>query len=228
MKLKTMAILTLAALAAPAFAEDAAPFKDPTQRLSYAIGLEVGRNFERQGIQFDMDMLVRGLKDAGPGAKPLISEKELRAVMNRFQNDFRQNMAAHRRAEAAQNAAKGDAFLAENKKKEGVKTLQNGLQYKVLKAGTGPLPKDGDTLSVIYRGTLIDGSEFDASPEGKPVSMKLNQVIVGWKEAMKLMPVGSRWQLFIPPNLAYGERGVGADIGPNATLVFDVELVGLQ
>jgi FKBP-type peptidyl-prolyl cis-trans isomerase FklB len=149
--------------------------------------------------------------------------------MRTFQTELRDKQQAKRKAEGDENLKAGEVFLAENRKKEGVVTLPNGLQYKILKAGGGRKPTEADTVEVNYRGTLIDGTEFDSSyKRGKPVTFKVTGVIKGWTEALKLMPVGSKWQLFIPPQLAYGERGAGQAIGPNATLIFEIELLAIK
>ncbi len=172
---------------------------------------------------------MKAIKDVLSGEKLLMSEAELRSTMRTFQAELRQRQAVARTKAAEDNKKQGDAFLAENKTKEGVVTLPSGLQYKILKAGDGKTPTDADTVECHYRGTLINGTEFDSSHlTGKPATFKVTAVIPGWKEALKLMPVGSKWQLFIPPQLAYGERGAGHEIGPNATLVFEVELLAIK
>lgn len=157
-----------------------------------------------------------------------MSEKEFKSVLAGFQGEMRRKMAANQRDRSIKNQKKADEFFAENAKKTDVVTLPSGVQYKIIKAGEGAKPTDSDIVEVNYRGTLLDGTEFDASTAGKTVNLKLAQLIAGWKEAIKLMPVGSKWQLFIPAKLAYGERGVGTDIGPNEMLIFDVELVSIK
>ena len=173
-------------------------------------------------------LLARGLKDTLAGSKTLMTEDEARAVMMEVQNEFRklQQEKAQQLGEA--NKKDGAAFLAANKSKDGVVTLPSGLQYKILQAGAGPKPAATDTVTVNYRGTLINGTEFDSSyKHGQPATFAVNAVIKGWTEVLQLMPVGSKWQLFIPPDLAYGERGAGNDIAPNATLIFEVELMSI-
>jgi len=203
--------------------------KTQKEMVSYAIGVDLSKNFKKQGIEVDLDMLARGFKDELSGGKLLIAESDLRKVMQDFQSELRQKMTQTHRIAALENRKKGDAFLAENKTKEGVVVLPNGLQYKILKAGDGGKPKDNNSVEVRYRGTLVDGTVFDASdPAGPPAAFQLAGVIPGWREALKLMPAGSKWQLFIPPQLAYGERGAGRDIGPNETLIFEVELIGIK
>ncbi len=158
-----------------------------------------------------------------------MSDEEMRTVMTAYQKEISQKQAEAAKIAAEKNKKEGDAFLAANKAKEGVITLPSGLQYKILKEGNGKKPTDADTVQVHYRGTLIDGTEFDSSiKRGQPASFPVKQIIPGWREALKLMPVGSKWQLFIPPELAYGARGAGGDIGPNATLIFEVELLAIK
>jgi FKBP-type peptidyl-prolyl cis-trans isomerase FklB len=204
------------------------PFKSDKDKTSYAMGASVGRNFKKQGFEINQAIFDKGLKDALAGDKLELSEQEFKSVVNNVQSEIRRKMVANRREATIENKKKGDEFLAENKKKEGIVTLPSGLQYKIIKAGNGKLAQDINLLVVNYHGTLLDGTEFDASEPGKPVNLKMAQLIPGWREAMKLMPVGSKWKLFIPPQLAYAERGVGNDIGPNETLLFEVELVDLK
>jgi FKBP-type peptidyl-prolyl cis-trans isomerase FklB len=189
----------------------------------------VARNFKRLGVDIDMDVLVKGLKDGTANQKLLMTEDDLRSTMTAYLEDLRQKQMAAMKALAEENKKKGDAFLAENKKKEGVVTLPSGLQYKIIKAGAGKKPAETDTVECKYRGTLIDGTEFDSSYRtGRTAIFKVSGVIAGWREALKLMPVGSTWQLFIPPELAYGPMGTGRDIGPNATIIFEVELTAIK
>jgi FKBP-type peptidyl-prolyl cis-trans isomerase FklB len=203
----------------------------PTQRdkISYALGMNMGVNLHRQSVDVDPAILEQGLKDGMTGSKPLMSEDEARAVLTQLQEDMRKQQAAKAQQMGATNKTEGDAFLAANKTKEGVVALPSGLQYKILKQGTGPKPSATDTVACNYRGTLINGKEFDSSyGRGEPTTFPVNGVIKGWTEALQLMPVGSKWQLFIPPDLAYADRGAGPDIGPNSTLIFEVELVSIQ
>jgi FKBP-type peptidyl-prolyl cis-trans isomerase len=209
---------------APATAE-----KTDKKKISYGIGVDIGRNFKRLGLDLDLDVLAKGLKDANTGKKLDLSEDELRTVMSNYQNELKQKQLMAMKTVGDNNQKAGEAFLAENAKKAGVVTLPSGLQYKILKKGDGKMPTAEDTVECNYRGTLLDGIVFDSSYQtGKPALFKVSGVIPGWQEALKLMPVGSKWQLFIPPQLAYGQRGAGRDIGPNATLVFEVELIGIQ
>ena len=225
MKLKLIVLLGFLFFMSQVHAQETLVLKNQKDKVSYIIGLDIGNNLKKQSIDVDPNILVKGVKDALSGAKPLLTEQEIQETMVAFQKE----MAAKQEQVAKRNKAEGEAFLAENKKKEGVKTLPSGLQYKVIKAGTGKKPKSNDTVTVHYRGTLINGTEFDSSyKRGQPVSFPVSEVIPGWTEALQLMEEGAKWQLFIPSNIAYGERGAGGVIGPNATLIFEVELVSIQ
>lgn len=195
---------------------------------SYGIGVNIAKSFKKNEVEFDLELLVRGLKDMLSGERLLMPEKDLRKVMNSFQGELRQKEAGIRRVATLDNKAKGEAFLSKNKTRDDVVALASGVQYKILKEGEGKKPTDADMVECIYRGTLLDGTEFDVTDPEKPATLKVAQLIAGWKEALKLMPEGSKWQIFIPPQLAYGQRGVGSDIGPNETLVFDVELLAVK
>jgi FKBP-type peptidyl-prolyl cis-trans isomerase FklB len=225
MKLRLIVILGFLFLVSQAHAQETSLLKNQKDKVSYIIGMDIGNNLKKQSIDVDPNILAKGVKDALSGAKPLLAEKEIQETMGAFQKE----MMAKRQEVAKQNKKDGETFLADNKKKEGVKTLPSGLQYKVIKAGTGKKPKSTDTVTVHYRGTLINGTEFDSSyKRGQSVSFQVSGVIPGWTEALQLMEEGAKWQLFIPSNLAYGERGAGGAIGPNATLIFEVELVSIQ
>jgi FKBP-type peptidyl-prolyl cis-trans isomerase FklB len=183
----------------------------------------------RQEVPVDPAILARGLRDALAGGKTLLTDQEAQSAIMEVQKDMQGKQEAKKKEEGAANKKEGDAFLAANKGKDGVVTLPSGLQYKVLKQGDGPKPTASDTVECNYRGTLISGKEFDSSyKRGQPASFPVGGVIKGWTEALQLMPVGSKWQLFVPADLAYGERGAGADIGPDATLIFEVELLSIQ
>jgi len=208
----------------------AAPLALKTQKekFSYALGMNLGQGLHKQNVAVDPAILVRGLRDALAGGKTLLTEDEARAALMQVQNDLRAKQQAKMQEEAATNKKTGDDFLSGNKAKDGVVTLPDGLQYKIVTAGTGPKPTATDTVSCNYRGTFIDGKEFDSSyKSGKPVSFAVNGVIKGWTEALQLMPVGSKWQLFIPSDLAYGDAG-RPGIPPASTLVFEVELISIQ
>jgi FKBP-type peptidyl-prolyl cis-trans isomerase FklB len=207
----------------------ATAFKTQKEKISYAIGTEMGKGVKAQGIDVDPAILAQGLKDAMSGAKPQMSEEEIKQVITALQQEMRQKQMQMQEAAASENKTKGDAFLAENAKKDGVVALPDGLQYKILTAGQGKKPAESDTVLCNYKGTFIDGTEFDSSAQaGKPVPFELKNVIPGFKEVLQLMPVGSKWQVVVPSNLAYGERGAGGVIGPNATLIFEIELVSIQ
>jgi FKBP-type peptidyl-prolyl cis-trans isomerase len=202
------------------------------QKASYALGQSMARNLQRGGLttdDVDTAVMARGIRDALSNAKPALTDDQQKAALTTLASSAKTKMEAKNKVAGEANIKAGDAFLAANKAKDGVTTLPSGLQYKVITAGTGPKPTANDTVVCNYRGTLIDGKEFDASAKhGGPASFPVSGVIKGWTEALQLMPVGSKWQLFIPPDLAYGARGAGPDIGPNSTLVFDVELVSIK
>ena len=215
-------------LVARANAEEVRVLDSQVDKQSYGIGVDLMRNFKRLGIQFNLDTVVRGMKDELSGQKLLMSEQDLRLIMNAYQSDLMHRQAEMTKITAEVNKQAGEKFLAENKEKQGVVTLESGLQYRIIKAGEGKKPGEGDIIECNYRGTLISGKEFASSYEtGKPVFFPVEKVIPGWKEALKLMPVGSKWQLFVPPQLAYGATGAGRDIGPNQTLIFEIELLSI-
>jgi len=202
--------------------------KTDKDKQSYAMGMNLGLGLHRQGMTLDPALVARGMKDAMTGSKTALSEDEARVVIQKLQGDVRQKMEAKSKEEGSANRKVGEDFLAANKTKEGVVALPSGLQYKILTAGTGPKPAATDTVSCNYRGTLINGKEFDSSyKRGQPASFPVSGVIKGWTEALQLMPVGSKWQLFIPADLAYGDRGAGQDIGAGETLIFEVELLSI-
>jgi FKBP-type peptidyl-prolyl cis-trans isomerase FklB len=209
--------------------QNAPAFTTQRDKVSYAIGMNIGTTLHRQAVEVDPNILLHGLEDAMAGGKTLLSEEEARATLTEFQNDIRKKQQEKMQQAGEANKKEGDAFLAANKAKEGVTTLPSGLQYKVLSAGKGPKPTASDSVVCNYRGTLIDGKEFDSSyKRGQPATFPVGGVIKGWTEALQLMPVGSKWQLFVPSELAYGEHGTGGDIGPNAVLIFEVELLSIQ
>src|SRR5258708_6163132 len=228
MKAKWMLLVGLGLLTIPAGAQDSTAPATQTDKVSYGIGVGVARTLKSQGIDVNTDVLIKGLHDALAGQKLAMSDDELNNTMSALQQEVNQRQTQARAKEAEDNQKAGDAFLADNGKKQGVVTLPSGLQYKILKPAEGKKPTDADTVSCNYRGTLIDGTEFDKSEAGQPATFEVGMVIPGFKEALKLMPVGSTWQFFIPPNLAYGERGAGNAIGPNTTLIFEVELLSIK
>ena len=228
MKLCWIAAAAAVLLAAQASAGEAPKLADQKDKVSYSIGMDIGNNLKRQSIEVDPDILARGVKDAMAGDNTLLSTEEARETLVALQQELLAKNQERMKQAAEKNKQEGEAYLAGNKKKEGVVSLPSGLQYKVLQAGDGPSPKDTDTVETNYRGTLIDGTEFDSSyKRGQTAVFPVNGVIAGWTEALQLMKVGDKCQLFVPPELAYGERGAGP-IGPNSTLIFDVELVSIK
>src|SRR5205814_5114486 len=216
-------------IASIGLAQDKAQLKDQKDKASYSIGYDIGETFKKQNVELNPDMLFGGLKDALAGKEALLTKEEREKTLQAFQKEMMEKQIAASKEAATKNAAEGEKFLAENKKKDGVKTTASGLQYKVLKEGSGPSPKETDTVVTNYRGTLIDGTEFDSSyKRNEPATFPVNRVIKGWTEALLMMKPGSKYQLFIPSALGYGERGVGKDIGPNSTLIFEVELLSIK
>jgi FKBP-type peptidyl-prolyl cis-trans isomerase FklB len=192
--------------------------------------MSIGLGLKKQGLDKSIDsaLAVRGMREALAGGKTAMTEDEMKAALQQLRTQFQATQEAKAKEAGSSARKEGDTFLAANKAKDGVKVLPDGLQYKVLTDGNGPKPSASDTVTVNYRGTLIDGKEFDSSyKRGQPATFPVSGVIKGWTEALQLMPVGSKWQLFIPADLAYGDRGAGADIGPGATLIFEVELISI-
>ena len=215
------------AVDANAVSEKAEPQID-MEKVSYIIGTQIGSSIKTQGIEIDIEMLISGLKDALAGKELALSDEESKQVMMAFRKRMMAKQAAERAQQAAKNLAEGQAFLEKNKAKEGVKVLPSGLQYKVITEGTGETPKAEDKVRTHYRGTLLDGKDFDSSyKSNKPSEFLANRVIKGWREALQLMKVGSKWELYIPAELAYGERGKPPVIPPNATLIFEIELLDI-
>ena len=198
-------------------------------KFSYALGMNLGTSLHKQAVAVDPNILARGLKDALAGGKTLLTEDQARAALMEVQNEMRKKQQEQIQQAGAASKKEGEAFLAANKTKDGVVTLPSGLQYKILTPGTGPKPTASDSVVCNYRGTLINGTEFDSSyKRGEPATFPVTGVIKGWTEALQLMPVGSKWQLFVPSDLAYGERSPAPEIGPDSTLIFEVELVSIQ
>ena len=225
MKAKLLAFLAVTATCTVALAEDASPFKDDKEKLGYALGMNYGTMFLRQDVELDPDALLRGLKDVLSSNKTLLTEDQVRQTLNDAQGRIREKQQAKAKVQGAENKKKADAFLAENKDKPGVTVTGSGLQYKILSTGAGAKPAATDSVTVHYKGTLLDGTEFDSSyKRGQPATFGVSGVIKGWTEALQLMNAGSKWQLFIPPDLAYGEQG-RPNIPPNSLLVFEVELL---
>ena len=228
--MKTLSIaLSALIICSVAFAEDKPALKDSKDKVSYSIGLDIGTTLKKQKIDVNPDALSAGVRDAVTGAKPQMTDDQIKETMTAFSKELSEKQATASREASTKNAAVGEKFLADNKSKPGVKTTASGLQYKVLKEGSGPSPKETDTVVTNYRGTLIDGTEFDSSyKRNEPATFQVNRVIKGWTEALQLMKKGAKYQLFIPAGLAYGPQGAGAEIGPNATLIFEVELIDIK
>jgi FKBP-type peptidyl-prolyl cis-trans isomerase len=234
---KRASAMGLAALAATFFACDkidtkgSRELKTQKDRVSYGIGLDIGRSFKQQNLaagDVDLDKLRIGINDALGGVKPILSDSQLQETMMAFQKEMMARVDSTNKIKAAENEKVAKAFFEKNGKEPGVITTASGLQYKVLTEGKGAKPDSASTVTVNYVGTLLDGTEFDSSiKRGQPVSFPVGNVIKGWTEALQLMPVGSKWKLFIPPALGYGERGAGKQIGPNSALIFEVELISL-
>lgn len=224
-----IAVMTIGLLAVQVHAGEVSALKTPMDKTSYSLGVDLGQKLKQQGAEINPEILSKGLRDGLSGEKLLMTEDDVRATVRSFQAEFRKRHVLNNRMTALDNKQAGDAFMAENKKKEGVVSLPSGLQYKIVKAGEGRKAVMTDAVECRYRGTLIDGTEVDSSAHGNtPAILKVAEVIPGWKEALLLMPVGAHWQLFVPPELAYGVRGKGAAIGPNATLIFDLELLAVK
>ena len=202
--------------------------KTDKDKQSYAMGMNLGLGLHRQGLTLDPALVARGMKDAMAGGKTALTEEEARAALTKLRGDVQQKMDAKNKEESSANRKEGEVFLASNKSKEGVQSLPDGLEYKIIKAGDGPKPAATDSVTCNYRGTLINGKEFDSSyKRGQPATFPLGGVIKGWTEALQMMPVGSKWELYIPADLAYGDHPPGADIPPGSTLIFEVELLSI-
>jgi FKBP-type peptidyl-prolyl cis-trans isomerase FklB len=215
-------VLTILAFATIGFAEEQVLLQTEKDKISYSIGVSIAKGLVAQGIECNPEFVARGIQDTLSGGQALMTEAEVQQLLLGLQQKVRDNASENLKKE-------GEAFLAENAKKPGVVTLPSGLQYKVIQAGTGPKPKAEDTVVTNYRGTFIDGTEFDSSEKnGGPATFAVNGVIQGWTEALQLMEVGAKWQLFVPSSLAYGEKGAGEVIGPNTTLIFDLELLEIK
>jgi len=229
MKNALLALACLGLLAPTACAQEHPPVQSEQHKISYSLGYNIGRDFSQKQLDVDPDVLMRGMKDALSGSTIALSEDEMRQAMM----DLQKKMLAQQQKQVKQlaetNEQAGKAFLAENRQKEGVKTTMSGLQYKVISKGTGKKPGPNDKVTVHYRGRLLDGTEFDSSYQrNKPATFQVGGVIPGWTEGLQLMKEGAKWQLFIPAKLAYAEKGAGPMIGPNSTLIFDVELISIN
>jgi FKBP-type peptidyl-prolyl cis-trans isomerase FklB len=203
--------------------------KTPKDKASYAIGMNIGRSLHKDAADVDPNIVLRGVRDALAGGKMLLTDDEAKAAIASIQADMRKKQEAQMAVAGDANKKEGEAFLAANKTKDGVVTLPSGLQYKILKEGSGPKPSASDSVVCNYKGTLIDSTEFDSSyKRGQPATFPVGQVIKGWTEVLQLMPVGSKWEVFVPSELGYGPRGAGGAIGPNAALIFEIELLSIQ
>ncbi len=232
MRVFVIAVLGLVFFAGLAVAEEKKEMSEK-EKLSYSIGYTQGSSmagfFKAQSVEVDTDTIIGSFKAGLSGAKPVLTEQDMHQTLSEFQKKIAAKQAEGMKETAEKNKKAGEAFLAENKKKEGVITLPDGLQYKVLKEGTGKTPKATDRVKVNYRGTLIDGREFDSSyKRGEPAVFQVNAVIAGWAEALQLMKVGSKWEVFIPSSLAYGGKSAGPMIGPDSTLIFEIELLAIE
>ena len=230
MKTRLVIIVCMALAASPAIAAETQELKTQKDKVSYAIGLDMGNGLKKNDVDVNPDIVAKAIKDILSGNKPLMTEQEAKTALLDLQKDLQAKQVERNKALGEKNKKEGEAFLAKNKSKDGVKTLPSGLQYKVITEGKGKTPKASDTVTVQYSGTLIDGTEFDSSyKRGQPATFPVGGVIKGWTEGLQLMKEGSKWQLFIPSDLAYGEKGTqGGPIGPNAVLIFEVELVSIK
>jgi FKBP-type peptidyl-prolyl cis-trans isomerase len=228
MKFIFAAILSIGILAGPCFGDEAAQLNDQKDKESYSLGYQFGQSLKAQGLDINMDVYASGIRDALRGAKPLLSQEEINKTTSEVQARGQAARQKELKGTAEKNLSEGKAFMEANKRKEGVITLPSGLEYKVLREGTGRTPRSIDQVTINYIGSFIDGTEFDNSyKRGTPLTIKVDQIIPGWKEALQSMKEGSKWQLFIPPELAYGDRVVGP-IPPNSTLVLEVELISIK
>lgn len=228
MKLVAAALMSFAMTTTMA-ANDVQTLQTEKDKLSYSIGIDLGKNFQRQGIDVNPEVLAKGMQDGLTGSKQLLTDQQMKEVLTKFQKDLMEKRTAEFNKNAEENKQKGETFLKENKAKDGIVTLPSGLQYKILEAGKGKKPTKDDTVTVEYTGRLINGEVFDSTEKtGKPATFKLSQVIPGWTEALQLMPEGSTWEIYVPADLAYGPRSVGGPIGPNETLIFKIRLVSVK
>jgi FKBP-type peptidyl-prolyl cis-trans isomerase FklB len=227
MKYLFITILSMVFLFSICFAAEKLELKDQKDKESYSLGYQFGQSLKAQGLDVNVDLYISGVRDFLGGKEPMMTQEEIRVTISELQKRLMADRQKELKEMAEKNLAQSKVFLEENKKKEGIKTLVSGLQYKILLEGSGKIPKATDTVTVHYRGTFIEGSEFDNSyKRGQPATFQVNVVIPGWAEALQLMKEGSKWQLFVPPELGYGERGTGP-IPPNSTLIFEVELISV-
>lgn len=230
MKMKWVAAMVLGfSFTSAMAASEGATLNTDTEKLSYSIGADLGKNFKAQGITIEPQALTKGMQDGIAGDKLLLTEQQMKDVLNKFQKDLMAKRKDEFNKQSEANKVKGDKFLTENKTKQGVVVLPSGLQYKIIETGKGEKPGKADSVTVEYTGRLLDGKVFDSTDKtGKPATFKVSQVIPGWTEALQLMPSGSTWEVYVPANLAYGSRNVGGPIGPNETLVFKIHLISVN
>jgi FKBP-type peptidyl-prolyl cis-trans isomerase FklB len=228
MNRKQVVLCALGLACSQIWAADASALNSEKDKLSYAIGSSIGTNLRKESSSLDLNLLIQAMKTSMAGEATLMPEPEIRQVLTDYQTKLRQQNQANRQKATLDNKKSGDAFMADFKAKPGVQASANGLLFKVITQGTGNKPTEADQVEVAYRGTLANGQVFDATQAGKPATLKIGSLIAGWKQALAMMNVGSKWQVVVPPELAYGERGVGTDIGPNEVLVFDVELLAIK
>ncbi len=230
MKIKLVAAAVMGlAMSTSIVAADAPALSTDLDKLSYSVGIDLGKNLKKQDIQINPSIMAKGIEDGMNGGKMLMTEDQMKDTLSKFQKDLMAKHAAQFEKQATVNKEKGDAFLSKNKTQKDVVTLPSGLQYKIITEGKGVKPAKEDEVTVEYTGKLIDGTVFDSTEKaGKPATFKVSQVIPGWTEALQLMPAGSTWEIFVPAELAYGARNVGGPIGPNETLVFNVHLISVK
>lgn len=229
MKMKLVAAAAMGLAVSSTMAANVTTLKTDTDKLSYSIGSDLGKNFKRQGIDINAGAMAQGITDAMGNSKPLMTDEQMKTVLMNFQKNVMEKRASEFNKKAEENKANGEKFLNENKSKTGVVVLPSGLQYKIIKNGSGARPGKEDTVTVEYTGRLVNGEVFDSSSKtGKPATFKLSQVIPGWTEALQLMPAGSTWEIYVPASLAYGDRNMGGPIGPNETLIFNIHLISVD
>jgi len=229
MVIRWIVFFSVIAFAPQAYGGEGPELKTQKDKVSYSIGLDIGNNLKRQSIELNSEALSAGIKDALSGADHRLSDEEILQVLDDYQKERKASAEKRAKETGEKNKKDGEIFLAKNKEKDGVITLPSGLQYKVVTAGTGKIPKSSDSVTTHYRGTLIDGTEFDSSyAREEPASFRVDRVISGWTEALQLMKVGSKWEIYIPSELAYGPRGTGQIIGPNSALIFEIELLTIK
>jgi len=228
MKYLILTTLAVALFFSISFAAETPKIENENDKVNYSLGYQIGGDLKREGVELKSELVVKGIQDAIAGTNPLMTPQDMRTVLVDLKKRIEKTEREKFVKDSIKNLAEGDAFLSENAKKEGVQVLPSGLQYRVVREGSGVAPKSTDTVTVHYRGTLIDGTEFDSSyKRNTPASFQLDRVILGWTEALQLMKEGAKWELFIPAKLAYGERGAGTGIPPNSALIFEVELISV-